>query len=139
MRTIFLKAFLLTICAALAALQGFAQAQANCSGSLGDPIIHQDFGSGANPGAALTTGTDMLYTTNNCPGDKYYTIANSLVGAGNCHPDTWHDVPRDHTGNANGYMMIINASETPSIFFLHNRAQVCAQTQNMNFQHIFLT
>jgi hypothetical protein len=129
MRSIFLKVFLLTICAALAALQCFAQAQENCSGSLGDPVIHQDFGSGANPGAALTTGTDLFYTANNCPDDGYYTIANSLVGAGNCHPGSWHDVPTDHTGNANGYMMIINASELPSVFFTQAASGLCPNTK----------
>ena len=58
-------------------------------GSLGDPVINQDFGSGTNPGARLPFGvTDMTYTANNCPTDGSYTIASSLTAANNTHPYT---------------------------------------------------
>ena len=100
-----------------------------CSGSLGDPVINQTFGAGSNPGSALPGGTtDMSYTANNCPNDGYYTIANSITGTGNCHPDTWHNVTSDHTGNPNGYMMIINASYQPSIFFTQTANGLCPNT-----------
>jgi gliding motility-associated-like protein len=106
-----LKIFLLAICTAFA-LQGSAQ---TCNGSLGDPVINEDFGAGANPGQPLPPGvTDMAYVTSNCPNDGSYTIANS---GGNCFGDTWHFLNHDHTGNPNGYMMIVNASYQPSIFF----------------------
>jgi gliding motility-associated-like protein len=101
----------------------------SCSGSLGDPVIDQNFGAGPNPGPPLAPGiTNMQYTTDNCPNDGYYTIANSLSGAGNCHPDTWQNVTSDHTGNPNGYMMIVNASEQPSIFFTQAANGLCAST-----------
>lgn len=100
-----------------------------CDGSLGDPVISEDFGSGQNPGAALpSTITNMQYTTNNCPNDGQYTIYNSITGSGNCHPDTWHSVATDHTGNPNGYMMIINASQTPSVFFTQSAPTLCPGT-----------
>ena len=100
-----------------------------CDGSLGDPVINQDFGSGPNPGPPLATGiTNMTYTPNNCPDDGSYTIANSLTGSGNCHPDTWQNVTSDHTGNPNGYMMIVNASETPSVFFTQSAPTLCPGT-----------
>src|ERR1700753_2343522 len=88
-----------------------------CNGALGDPVINEDFGAGTNPGPYLPSGfTSMTHTYNNCPNDGEYTIANSLAGAGNCHDGTWYDITSDHTGNPNGYMMIINASYQPSIF-----------------------
>lgn len=114
--------FLLVLFATLSAAQ-------TCTGSLGDPVINQTFGAGSNPGSALPGGiTDMSYTANNCPNDGYYTIANSITGTGNCHPDTWHNVTSDHTGNPNGYMMIINASYQPSIFFTQTANGLCPNT-----------
>ncbi|WP_461449130.1 gliding motility-associated C-terminal domain-containing protein [Mucilaginibacter sp.] len=106
-----------------------AQSQV-CNGSLGDPVINQDFGSGQNPGPPLAAGiTNMQYTSNNCPDDGQYTISNSLTGTGNCHQDTWHNVTSDHTGNPNGYMMIVNASLAPSIFFTQTAPTLCPGTK----------
>jgi len=103
--------------------------QQTCNGSLGDPVIHQDFGSGTNPGGPLAAGiTDMLYSTDNCPVDGSYTIANSLTGSANTHPYTWHNVTADHTGNPNGYFMIINANYNPSVFFTQTANGLCPNT-----------
>jgi len=67
MRTIGLKIFLVTICTAFT-LQSLAQ---TCNGSLGDPVIDQDFGAGTNPGPALPGNvTNMIYTTTGCPNDN---------------------------------------------------------------------
>lgn len=97
-----------------------------CSGSLGDPVINQTFGAGSNPGAPLSGGiTNMNYTSDNCPNDGYYTIANSVTG--NCY-GAWHNVTSDHTGNPNGYMMIVNASYQPSIFFTQTANGLCPNT-----------
>lgn len=97
-----------------------------CSGSLGDPVINQTFGSGSNPGAALPVSiTNLSYTADKCPNDGYYTIANSLTS--NCY-GTWHNVISDHTGNPNGYMMIVNASYQPSIFFTQTANGLCPNT-----------
>ena len=97
-----------------------------CAGSLGDPVIYQTFGAGSNPGVALSGGiTNMTFISNNCPNDGYYTIANSVTG--NCY-GVWHNVTSDHTGNPNGYMMIINASYQPSIFFTQTANGLCPNT-----------
>lgn len=97
-----------------------------CSGSLGDPVINQTFGAGSNPGAALSGSiTNMSYTTDKCPEDGYYTIANSLTNS--CY-STWHNVTSDHTGDPNGYMMIVNASYQPSIFFTQTANGLCPST-----------
>lgn len=103
--------------------------QAICNGSLGDPVINQDFGSGSNPGGPLAAGvTNLTYVSNSCPSDGQYAIVNSLTGTENCHPTTWHNVSSDHTGNPNGYMMVINASETPNVFFTQSAPTLCPGT-----------
>jgi len=99
-----------------------------CDGSLGDPVIDQDFGSGSNPGAPLAAGiTNMTYTSSNCPNDGEYTIMNSININENCHT-TWQSVTSDHSGNPNGYMMVINASVAPSVFFTQTAPTLCPGT-----------
>lgn len=100
-----------------------------CSGSLGDPVINQTFGSGSNPGQALPASvTNMTYTTDNCPNDGYYTIVNAVnLNPNSCHT-TWQTVTSDHTGDPNGYMMLINANKEPSIFFTQTANGLCPNT-----------
>lgn len=124
MRPISVKLFLLIIFLAFA-LQSHGQ---TCNGSLGDPVINEDFGSGANPGQPLANGvTNMTFYNAGCPNDGSYTIANS---SGNCFNNAWHIINQDHTGNPNGYMMVINASVQPSIFFTQQTTvgQLCPNT-----------
>jgi gliding motility-associated-like protein len=125
MRPIFFKLFLPVFCIALS-LQTYAQ---TCGGSLGDPVIDENFGSGTNPGLQLGTGvTNMQYVSSNCPNDGQYTISNSITDSTNCHPYTWYDVPHDHTGNPNGYMMIVNADYLPNVFFTQAANGLCPNT-----------
>ena len=96
-------------------LQAFAQLP---GGSLGDPVINETFGAGTTYGtgpALPATVTNFKYTNETCPADGFYTIASSL---GNCFGGTWQVVPHDHTGDKNGYMMIINSSYDPGIFYV---------------------
>jgi len=120
---------LLPVIVMVAALRASGQTSSQtCDGSLGDPVIEQDFGSGPNPGAPLAAGiTNMNYTSSNCPSDGYYTIVNSVNVNENCHT-TWQSVVTDHTGNPNGYMMLINASVAPSVFFTQNAPTLCPGT-----------
>ncbi|MDB5134288.1 MAG: type sorting protein [Mucilaginibacter sp.] len=125
MRPIIINFFLLVIILTIA-IKTKAQ---TCSGSLGDPVIYQTFGAGANPGPALSNGiSNMTYTPDNCPGDGSYTIVNAAnLNTNNCHT-TWHTVTHDHTGDPNGYMMLVNASFDPSIFFTQNANGLCPNT-----------
>ena len=90
-----------------------------CAGSLGDPVINETFGAGANfssIGAPLdATVTNMNYVAGGCPNDGQYTIVSNTGG---CFGGTWHTVPQDHTGDKNGYMMVINANNVPSTFYI---------------------
>jgi gliding motility-associated-like protein len=106
------KLFLL-ILLAIACMQVKAQT-AVCNGSYGDPVVKLDFGSGvSHTGPPLAAGITTMFYVSDCPNDTYYSIVNSQTA---CH-DTWHTVLHDHTGNAGGYMMLVNASYEPSVFF----------------------
>jgi gliding motility-associated-like protein len=99
---------------------------ATCTGGLGDPIVDITFGSGVGYGPALAAGiTNMTYTQNECPNDGYYTIVHSTSG---CFGNTWLNVTSDHTGNPNGYFMLINASYQPSDFYVQTISGLCAGT-----------
>jgi gliding motility-associated-like protein len=96
-----------------------------CNGSLGDPIVNITFGSGSNPGAALpAASTNYLYLTTDCPNDGQYTVRNNT---NNCY-NTWHSLTTDHTGTANGYFMLVNASFLPSAFYVDTVKGLCANT-----------
>ena len=99
-----------------------------CTGSLGDPIVNITFGSGANFGPPLAAGTtsSLQYQADICPSDGNYAILNYTSGCWQSDV-VWHAV-RDHTGDANGYYMLINASYQPSNFYIQTINGLCAGT-----------
>jgi gliding motility-associated-like protein len=97
----------------------------DCTGKLGHWLIREDFGSGTGHGPALPAGvTNMAYTPY-CPADGFYTLVNASEG---CAEESWHNVKHDHTGNNNGYMMMINASNEPSTFYTRMVPSLCPAT-----------
>jgi len=103
-----------------------AHAQTACTGGLGDPIVHISFGSGAGIGSPLGAGiTNLKYIKDECPSDGYYSIVNSCTG---CWGNTWHSIRSDHTGDPNGYFMVINASYDPSDFYVQTVDGLCEST-----------
>lgn len=82
-----------------------------CTGSLGDPVVKLDFGSGSSThGAALGSSiTSYTYTSADFPNDGYYTIESRTNT-----PNTWWTTT-DHTGG--GYMMVVNASFSVTDYF----------------------
>jgi gliding motility-associated-like protein len=96
--------------------------------SLGDPIVNITFGSGTatRPGPLQTDSgtTTYIYAGTGFPNDGYYTIANSTAGM---LPGWW--TTTDHTGNAGGYMMIVNGSYQPGIFYTRTVAGLCGSTK----------
>ncbi|MBL7702508.1 MAG: gliding motility-associated C-terminal domain-containing protein [Ferruginibacter sp.] len=97
-----------------------------CLGSLGDPIVNNTFGSGTNPGPPLAAATTTYqYSANDCPNDGFYTVRNSTSS---CFGNTWHSFNGDHTGNPNGYFMLVNASVQPSAFYLDTVRALCGNT-----------
>ncbi len=98
-----------------------------CTGSLGDPVVNVNFGSGANPGNQLQAATTTYnFTSSTCPNDGSYTVVNSTAG---CFGNSWHTIPEDHTpSDANGYMMLVNASFNPGDFYVDTVKNLCANT-----------
>lgn len=97
-----------------------------CQGSLGDPIINTTFGAGTNPGPSLSSATtNYQYVSTDCPSDGYYTVRNNTT---NCFGNTWFSLNSDHTGDAGGYFMLVNASIQPSAFYLDTVRGLCTNT-----------
>jgi gliding motility-associated-like protein len=116
------KSLLFIVCL----VAGFGAAAQTCTGGLGDPIVDITFGQGAGPGAPLAQGiTNLTYQPADCPEDGYYTIISETL---NCFGDTWWDVLQDHTGNPNGYFMLINASYQPNDFYVQTVNGLCGGT-----------
>lgn len=87
-----------------------------CAGTLGEPITGAgtDFGRGSNPfGIPLGTATTYNFIAGT-PNDGSYTIVKSTA---NLNPG-WHQNVINHTANdPDGYMMVVNASNTSGIFY----------------------
>lgn len=98
-----------------------------CTGSLGNPVVHIDFGAGGVQGQPLGSAvTDYAFKNEDCPTDGQYTIRSSTA---NCFNNTWFTLTQDHTpGDTNGHMMIINADYTPGVFYRQEVNGLCANT-----------
>ena len=98
-----------------------------CEGSLGDPIVEIDFGSGSNRGSALGSAiTAFTYRASGELDEGEYSIVNSSSGL---KGNAWH-VTTDHTGNSNGYMMVINSAVIASegVFYTKTISGLCPNT-----------
>jgi gliding motility-associated-like protein len=96
-----------------------------CSGSLGDPVVKIDFGSGlTTQGPALASGITTYPYVAGTPADGQYTIASTTSGM---FPGNWW-VTTDHTGGSGGYMMIVNASYNADVFYTQTINGLCPGT-----------
>lgn len=87
----------------------------------GYALYKEDFGSDASGygGGPLPAGvTSYEYTGNTPVEDGYYGIRKEVTG----HEGTWFPA-KDHTGD--GYMMLINASYTPGLFYETRVTNLC--------------
>lgn len=75
-----------------------------CSGSLGDPIINETFGTTRAP---LPPGKTNFQFLRSCPGKGQYTLANLIFGCG--EDRSWLMLAGDHTRDGNGNYMLVNA------------------------------
>jgi gliding motility-associated-like protein len=80
-------------------------------------MLDIDFGSGTSlHGSPLLPGsTYYTWSTADFPIDGSYTIENSTAGSGS----QWWSTT-DHTGDAGGYMMVVNASISSTDYFYEN-------------------
>ena len=100
-----------------------------CDGNLGENIFTAgDFGSGtANvlvPDPQIAPGYN--YQTNPPPNDGFYTITNNTTPWG-FFASNWADI-QDNSFDPNGYMMVVNASFTPGLFYEQEVDGLCENT-----------
>ncbi len=100
-----------------------------CEGNLGSNIfIDGDFGFGE----ANTLANDpniapgYTYTPNGPPDDGLYTITNDMGEWSNLFP-AWLPI-KDNSGSDDGYMMVVNASYEPGIFYEQIIEGLCENT-----------
>lgn len=100
-----------------------------CNGNLGNNIFSEgDFGSGipnvvqTNPGLA----PGFTYTTQVPPDDGEYTLTNNMAAWSSGFP-SWLRI-RNNDSDPNGYMMVVNASFSPGIFYEQIIEDLCDNT-----------
>jgi large repetitive protein len=90
----------------------------SCSGSLGDPVVKQNF---PTAGVLPAGSTNYTYINNQCPSDGSYTVRASTTG---CFGNSWHTVS-DHTTGGGTNIMIINAAYTAGEFYNQTVSGLC--------------
>jgi hypothetical protein len=109
--------------------QSFSICKSVCTGNLGENIFpNGDFGSGLanivqdDPGIA----PGYIYQRVPPPNDGFYTITNDISNWGSYALTDWIDI-QDNGPEPNGYMMVVNAANTPGLFF-ERSVPVCENT-----------
>lgn len=82
-----------------------------CQGNSGDAIFEENFGQGTTNGPPLPTNVTSYEFVNQAPLDGQYTVSSNLMQLGSFHNTT------DHTGNANGKALIVNAAFDSGLFY----------------------
>ncbi len=105
----------------------YVQAQV-CDGNLGENIFESgDFGSGEDN--ILQNDPNLapgyMYTTQMPPQDGYYTISNNIDEWPNAFG--WARI-EDNSSDPDGYMMIVNASNEPGLFYNEIVEDLCDNT-----------
>ncbi len=106
----------------------FATAQV-CDGNLGENIFEDgDFGFGSDNVLLTDPGIapGYIYTTDVPPPDGYYTLTNNTATWLNLYP-TWLTI-QDNSNNLEGYMMVVNASFSPGLFYEQQVDDLCENT-----------
>lgn len=102
------------------------KAQVVCTGSLGDPVVNIDFGRGSsNYGPSLNNNTNYIFKDSGTPTDGEYSLVRSTSGM---HLGDWHQITNHTPNDPNGYMMLVNASTKPGIFYETSVTALCPNT-----------
>ncbi|MBK8492624.1 MAG: gliding motility-associated C-terminal domain-containing protein [Saprospirales bacterium] len=116
------------------AFPAFAQI---CDGNLGENIFTEgDFGSGlANiPLTDPQIAPGYIYTTQPPPNDGYYTITNNMVAWPFAFG--WVEIG-DNSSDPKGYMMVVNATFNPGLFYEKEVEGLCENTLYLFSADIF--
>ncbi len=111
------------------AAQQFSVCKSICTGNLGENIFpNGDFGTGTDnilrDDPRIAPG--YIYQVNPPPNDGFYTITNDISNWGSYALTDWIDI-QDNGPERNGYMMVVNAANTPGLFF-ERAVPVCENT-----------
>ena len=102
-----------------------------CDGTLGENIFTDgDFGSGAVnvlPSDANGYAPSYTYQASPPPNDGSYTITNNTSSWGSFAASAWVNIG-DNSNDPEGYMMVINASYDPGIFYIKTIDNLCENT-----------
>ena len=102
-----------------------------CSGTKGEPIFLENFGSGTTYGPALAAGvTNYTYVNAGFPQDGEYTLfhrTNLIPNSQNWHYSLDH-TPDNEPNGTNGKCLIVNASNTPGQFYNRTVTGLCSNT-----------
>ncbi|MBY5956567.1 gliding motility-associated C-terminal domain-containing protein [Membranicola marinus] len=104
-------------------------AQVTCTGTFGENIFSAgDFGSGYENIVPNATGIapGYIYTTQTPPSDGYYTITNNMARWERNY-GSWINIG-DNSDDPQGYMMVVNASYQPGIFYEQTIDSLCPNT-----------
>ena len=98
-----------------------------CTGNKGVNIFKDgDFGSGVSPMLLTNPNIAPGYTyTTSLPSDGFYSVTNN-TGAWNLYP-SWLSI-RNNSPDPNGYMMVVNASFSPGVFYEKTINDICGNT-----------
>ncbi len=95
-----------------------------CTGNLGDPIVNIKFGGGGSP--SLPPPGIFPYTRGGgCPASGSFSLGSLLFG---CGANTWFLLAGDHTRDAQGQFMVVNASGTPGTIYRDTISGLCGST-----------
>ncbi len=98
-----------------------------CSGTLGAPVFFEDFSSGATLyGPALPSGVTNYTYLQGIPNNGTYVIASSSNPSGT--NAGYVNDNQDHTGNTNGYMMVVNSDYPASEVYRKHVTGLCQNT-----------
>lgn len=101
----------------------FAKAQLGfCTGESGVAIFSETFGAGITAGPPLAPGVTSYNFQNFAPNDGEYTITSTTA-----QRPGWL-ITGDHTGDANGKMLLVNASFNPGLFYRTPISGLCENT-----------
>ena len=98
-----------------------------CSGTLGSPVFFEDFGSGSTLyGPALPPGVTNYVYLQGIPNNGTYVISSSSNPSGT--NAGYVNDNQDHTGNTNGYMMVVNSDYPASEVYRKHVTGLCQNT-----------
>lgn len=109
--------------------ESIADLDDRCSGLRGENILPDgDFGGGIDEILLIDPGfaPGYTYTTVPPPSDGFYTITNNTTDWGSFALNSWINTG-DNSNNPEGYMMVVNATVEPGIFF-QRTVDVCENT-----------